>query len=100
LTKQQLPKNVLAVATDEAEAIEVRISSVQKRDWWRKIPDIPLREFVERQRARAQARHGRRARGRPPGYPRLGLRRRDCGDWQSSVEQGTADDCAFDADLG
>ena len=60
LTKQQLPKNVHEVAPDEADVIDARVASVRRGEW-RKFPDIPLGEFIERQRTRRRNAYGRRA---------------------------------------
>jgi hypothetical protein len=60
VTKQRLPKNAQALDSDAAEAAELSVLRVRPKEW-RKFPDIPLGEFIQRQRTRSANRHGRRA---------------------------------------
>jgi len=59
LTKQQLPKNELALDLDRAEAADASVRGVGRKSW-RKVPDIPLGEFVARQKQARLSRAGRK----------------------------------------
>jgi hypothetical protein len=62
-TKQQLPKNEVALDSEAAEAVEQSVLRVARKGW-RKVPDMPLGEFIDRQKKRAVVRSGRKARDR------------------------------------
>jgi hypothetical protein len=63
LTNQEMPKNLLDLEPDAADEIDARVTTVRRQAWW-KAPDIPLGEFVARQRRQAAARYGRKKRNR------------------------------------
>jgi hypothetical protein len=64
LANQELPRNLPALEPDEADEIDARVRTARPRTWWVKAPDIPLGEFIARQRKAAAARSGRKRRER------------------------------------
>jgi hypothetical protein len=59
LTRQRLPKNELVADLEGAEAAEFRVREVKRKNW-RKVPDIPLGQFIEQQTDARGRRYGRK----------------------------------------
>ncbi len=59
LANQQLPKGVADVPDEQTEAIDRGIGTAKRKHTWHKKPDVPLRDWVSRQRKRRQRQNTR-----------------------------------------